>query len=397
MYLLALSDKINNYRQYGVTFKYFIAGGQGEMITQETRELIDQFQLDGKLIYCQAFGEGHINTTQEIHMEYEDGTMERFVLQEINTSIFKDPEALSSNIQLVTAFIKNEVTIAGGDPQREVLTLIPTKTGRFYLNTGDTCYRVYKYIEGASCYQQATPELFYEAAKAFGKFAKQLDGFDARLLVDTIANFHNTVDRFNNFQKCVNRDSCKLVASCADDIQFALDRKDFCSIVVDAIENGDIPLRVCHNDTKLNNVMIDDETMRGVCVIDLDTVMQGTLLYDFGDIIRFGASSAAEDEDDLSLVYCDLDKFDLFTKGYIEECHSILNENEIALLPQSAILLSLELGMRFLGDYLDGDIYFKVHKPEHNLIRARNQFKLVQDMEEKLGEMQAIVQKYLPS
>ncbi|MFI3170797.1 MAG: aminoglycoside phosphotransferase family protein [Eubacteriales bacterium] len=364
------------------------------MIPENTQQIIDAFQLDGTLIYCSPFGEGHINTTQEIHMRTDSGSIERFVLQEINTNIFKDPEALSNNIQLVTEFIKQEIFSEGGNPDREALTLIPTKEHAYYLEFGASCYRVYKYIEGASCYQQATPELFYESAKAFGKFAKQLDNFDATLVVDTIPNFHNTVDRFKNFQNSVTRDSLQLAEKYIREIRFVQEREAFCSTILDAIESGTIPLRVCHNDTKLNNVMIDDKTMKGICVIDLDTVMQGTLLYDFGDSIRFGASSAAEDEESLDLVYCDLDKYDLFTKGYIEECHSILSPNEVTLLPQAAILMTLECGMRFFADFLDGDTYFKIHKPNHNLYRARNQFKLVWDMEQKLEEMTAIAESY---
>ncbi len=367
------------------------------MTLYNAKQILDHFQIDGELIYCNPYGAGHINTTYMICYLHETTPPVRYILQKINTNIFAHPEALLQNISLVTNFIKNEIQINGGDINRETLSLIPAKSGAPFVKFEDHYYRVYNFIEYATCYQQATPELFYASAKAFGRFAKQLDGFDAALIEDTIINFHNTVSRFHNFTIALEQDTCNRVNEVTAETAFIHARETFCSIVLDEIEAGSIPLRVCHNDTKLNNVMIDNSTLEGICVIDLDTVMQGSLLYDFGDSIRFGASSAAEDEENLDLVYCDLEKFDLFVKGYLEECHSILSAKELELLPQAAILLTFECGIRFLTDYLNGDTYFKVHKPYHNLIRARNQFKLVADMESNLTQMSEIIEKHYHS
>ncbi len=359
------------------------------------QKLVAQFELEGDLIYCKPFGEGHINSTFVIGIKRDDSLTTRYILQKINTAIFKDYESLLSNISLVTDYLRAEIIKENGDPDRETMSLIPAKNGKNYIadDNGDI-YRVYVFIEDATCYQSATPELFYRSAKAFGKFAKQLDAFDATQLVDTIDKFHHTANRYNNFEIALEHDAMDRAKNINSEIQFVKARKDFCSIILNEIESGAIPLRVCHNDTKLNNVMIDDATNEGLCVIDLDTVMKGSLLYDFGDSIRFGASSAAEDEENLDLVYCDLDKYELFVKGYLEECISILSPKEFELLAQGAILMTFECGMRFLTDYLDGDIYFKTHKPNHNLYRARNQFKLVSDMEAKLSEMIAINNRY---
>ncbi len=364
------------------------------MTIEKAKKILREFQINGELIYCNPFGEGHINTTFVVCFMHETTPPVRYILQQINTSIFTEPEALIQNISLVTSFIKEKIKEEGGDVNRETLSLIPTKKGQAFLEHNGNYYRVYNFIEHATCYQQATPELFYASAKAFGKFAKQLDDFDASSITDTIVNFHNTVNRFQNFTNALEKDSCSRAKDIATEIAFVQARKDFCSIILDEIKDGAIPLRVCHNDTKLNNVMIDNDTQEGICVIDLDTVMPGSLLYDFGDSIRFGASSAAEDETDLNLVYCSLSKYDLYVKGYLEECHSILSPRELELLPQAAILMTFECGMRFLTDYLNGDTYFKVHKPGHNLMRARNQFQLVADMEDKLDEMNMITQKH---
>lgn len=364
------------------------------MKLDKAKEILNHFDIDGELIYCKSYGEGHINETYMICYLNKTTPPIRYIFQKINTDIFKKPESLLENIYLVTNHIKEEIKKANGDTHRETLTLIPSKNGDHFVKYEEEYYRVYNYVEYATCYQQATPELFYASAKAFGKFARQLDHFDASSIEDTIINFHNTSNRFQNFCVALEQNLSKRADEVTPEIEFVQAREDFCSIILDEIEAGTIPLRVCHNDTKLNNVMIDNHTQEGLCVIDLDTVMQGSLLYDFGDSIRFGASSAAEDEEDLNLVYCDLEKYELFVKGYLEECHSILSAKELEFLPHSAILMTLECGIRFLTDHLDGDTYFKIHKPNHNLLRARNQFKLVADMENKLDKLIEITQAH---
>jgi Ser/Thr protein kinase RdoA (MazF antagonist) len=251
------------------------------------------------------------------------------------------------------------------------------------------------FIEG-DCYQSAdSPELMERVGKAFGHFQMQLADFDASVLHETIPNFHNTVSRFAGFEKAVADDLAGRAAGIKEDIDFILSRKDKCSFIMDGIADGRFPLRVTHNDTKLNNIMMDPETGEGRCVIDLDTVMPGSVLADFGDAIRFGASSAAEDEKDLERVYMKLDMFEGFAKGFVSGLEGSLTENEVRALPMGAFMLTFEQSMRFLGDYLNGDTYFRTHYPEHNLDRARNQMKLVADMESKMDEMNRIIEKYI--
>lgn len=360
------------------------------MTLEEAKVIANQFEIEGTLIYAEPFGCGHINTTYMLCYVFETKPPVRYILQKLNTTIFTDTEGLMNNISLVTNFLKEKIITAGGDPNRETLTLYPTKEGKPFLSYKGSAYRVYNFIEHATCYQSATPELFYSSAKAFAKFARQLDVFDPSVLIDTIEKFHDTENRYQNFMTSVNQDCMDRKKLVAPEIDFVQTRHEFCSIILNEIEAGTIPLRVCHNDTKLNNVMIDNDSQEGICVIDLDTVMKGSLLYDFGDSIRFGASTGAEDEEDLTKVSFDLEKYRLYVKGYLEECLDVLTKKEFELLAHGAILMTLECGIRFLADYLDGDIYFKVHKPNHNLIRARNQFHLVRDMERKLPEMIAI-------
>lgn len=336
---------------------------------------------------------GHINTTMMVTCE---GKL-RYVLQRVNTGIFKKPVELIDNIKNVTSFIREKVINAGGDPAREVLNLIPAKDGKLYVEDDEGGFwRMYDYIVGARTYQTAeTVELFYNSALAFGKFQRMLADFPAEKLDETIPNFHNTVSRYNDFEKAVSDNIAGRASSVEKEIAFVRDHKEVCSYIVDRIASGEYPLRVTHNDTKLNNVMIDESTEEAICVIDLDTVMPGSVLYDFGDSIRFGASSAAEDEKDLDKVYMKLDLFDVYSKGFIKGLENSLTEKEVLGLPMGAIVITLETGIRFLTDYLNGDTYFAVHYEGQNLDRARTQFKLVADMEEKLPEMNTIIRKYL--
>ncbi len=354
-------------------------------------EVCEQFKVKGKFIDAIPYGEGHINNTYLVNT-----TGNRYILQRVNRDVFKRPEEVMENIALVTEFLHKKIINACGDPYRETLTLIPTKKGKHYLITDEgDLFRMYLFIGSAISYQKVeTPELFYRIAKAFGKFQNMLDGFPADKLHETIPNFHNTVSRYENFKKAVNADSMNRGADVADEIAFAMAREKDAGIIMDAIQDGSVPLRVTHNDTKLNNILVDETSGDGICVIDLDTVMPGSMLFDFGDSIRFGASTAAEDEKDLDKVWMDLELFEQYTKGYIEELHDTMTEKELELLPMSAKLMTLECGIRFLGDYLDGDHYFRIHYPEQNLDRARTQFKLVADMESKMESMKEIVKKY---
>lgn len=296
----------------------------------------------------------------------------------------------------VTAFLRESVIKAGGNPDRECLNLVSTKAGEPYYTAPDGQYwRAFIFIENAITFQTVEkPEHFYSSGRAFGRFQKLLDGYPSQTLYETIPNFHNTASRYQDFERAVEENASGRAADCAEEIAFVRARRQDTPVLVDMLAAGELPLRVTHNDTKLNNVMLDDITGKPVCVIDLDTVMPGLSLYDFGDSIRFGANPSPEDQTDLSKVYCDLDLFEAYTKGFLEECGDRLTSNEIRMLPYAAKLMTLECGMRFLADHIAGDTYFKIHREGHNLDRCRTQFKLVADMEQKMEQMASVVAKY---
>lgn len=300
------------------------------------------------------------------------------------------------NIEAVTDHLRKKIAAAGGDVCRETLTLIQTDDGRsFYKADENNYFRVYRFIENAVSYDRVeNPVQFYNAAKAFGKFQNMLSDFPADRLHETIKKFHDTRSRFEAFRQSVKADVCGRAKYVVPEIEFVLSRESDCGVIVNATADGSVPIRVTHNDTKLNNVMLDSRTGEGVCVIDLDTVMPGSLLYDFGDAVRFGASSGDEDETDLSKIYMSEELFEQFSRGFLEETASVMTDMEKELLPFSAKLMTLECGMRFLTDYLSGDTYFKIHRKNHNLDRARTQFRLVKDMEDKADTMRKIVDKY---
>jgi len=336
------------------------------------------------------FGAGHINDTYLAQVNPGE-----YVMQRINHNIFVEPEKLMENIVNVTEHLREKIIARGGNTDRETLAVIKTLDGNnFHKDADGNYFRLYNYVADTNTYQIVErPEQFYNSARAFGRFQKDLSDFPANKLFETIPNFHNTKVRFGNLLQAIAEDRAGRKSQVEAEIKFALEREQDTSIVVDAIERGEIPLRVTHNDTKLNNVLFDKVTDAGICVIDLDTVMPGSLLYDFGDAIRFGAATAAEDEKDLSKLECSLELFEAFTKGFLEELGESITDKELELLPFSAKLMTYECGIRFLTDYLNGDVYFKIHRPEHNLDRARTQFKLVADMENKMEQMKEIVRK----
>lgn len=358
--------------------------------------IAEQFQFQGNPISVTECKTGHINSTYFIDCSSGEG-LSRYVMQIVNTSIFKNPDQVMQNILHVTKHIENKLIATGGDAKRGTLHVVFTKDGHYsYTDCEGQYWRAYKFVENATCYQAVeSEEMFTKVGKAFGIFQRQLADFDASLLYESIPNFHNTEDRFNQFITAMEKDAAGRRTSVHEEIAFVLRRQDACSFINERIADGRIPLRVTHNDTKLNNIMLDNETGEGICVIDLDTVMPGSVLADFGDSIRFGASSAAEDETDLDKVYVRLEMFDAFAKGFIEGLDHSLTEQEILALPMGAYILTLETGIRFLTDYLNGDTYFRTEYAQHNLDRARNQFKLVADMEQKMDQMNFIIQKYL--
>ncbi len=357
---------------------------------------IENFDFEGKVIDKKPLKKGHINDTFCIVCETENKQNKKYILQKINTNIFKNPDELMKNVVNVTSYIRKIVIENGGNPERETLNIIPTKNGEnYYKDKKGDCFRVYKFIEDATTYDLVqNAKDFYESAVAFGNFQRLLSNFPADTLYETIPNFHNTVDRLNKLKEAIQKDTLNRVKNVKEEIDFVLNREKDCHIICDLLEKGEIPLRVTHNDTKLNNIMIDNKTKKAICVIDLDTVMPGTVLNDFGDSIRFGASTALEDEQDLSKVECSMELFEAYTKGFIEGVKGNLTDKEKEMLPMGAKIITLECGIRFLTDYLQGDTYFKINRDNHNLDRARTQFKLVLDMENKWEQMKNIVKKY---
>ncbi|MCD7746256.1 MAG: aminoglycoside phosphotransferase family protein [Lachnospiraceae bacterium] len=370
------------------------------MVQQKIYEIAAQFPFEGEIVECIPFGTGHINDTYRIGCRVADDTEQRdlkhYVLQKMNRSVFTKPVELMENVCRVTEWLKKKIAANGGDVDREALNLISTREGVPYLIDSDGEYwRAYLFIENSTSYDLVEKDDdFYQSAVAFGHFQWLLSDYPAETLHETIRDFHNTPDRFRRFEEALAADVCGRAAGVSEEIQFIQSRRELTHVLTDRLADGTLPLRVTHNDTKLNNVMIDNESGKAICVVDLDTVMPGLSLYDFGDSIRFGASTAAEDEKDLEKVSCSLHLFEVYVKGYIEGCAGSLTDAELDLLPMGAILMTFECGIRFLTDYLEGDHYFKIHREGHNLDRARTQLKLVADMEQKLPRMKAIVERY---
>ena len=350
------------------------------------------FDLGGIIVDCSIYGSGHINGTNLITVRKPDGATARYILQVINGDVFSKPEQVIENIANVTEFLRQR-----GLGGRRVLNMIPARDGKLcYWDASGLCLRMYDFIEGSVCLDKAeSPEDFYQSGFAFGEFQCYLTGFPVEKLHETLADFHNTPKRFQDFLSAVAQDRCGRVSAVQKEIDFLRERMEFCSVLVKAHKEGRLPLRVTHNDTKLNNVLLDEKSRKALCVIDLDTVMPGFSVTDFGDAIRFGANTATEDEKDLSKVSLDMTLFEAYTEGFLAGCDGMLIEEEIRLLPEGAKMMTLECGMRFLTDYLQGDTYFKSAYPEHNLDRCRTQFKLVECMEENWWKMKNCVEKYI--
>ncbi|MBQ8074670.1 MAG: aminoglycoside phosphotransferase family protein [Oscillospiraceae bacterium] len=340
------------------------------------------FTYAGTPVSCELYGSGHINRTYLIGTD----TGARYILQRLSSVAFHDIPGLMSNIIRVTEHIAKK------DARPDsTLHFIPSENGEYYyLDETGAYWRSYRFVEAICIQLPETPEDFYQSAVAFGTFQNQLSDFPAETLTETIPNFHNTPDRYRKFRDKIEEDPCGRVKGVREEIAFYLSREEAGGSLQRMRDQGILPLRVTHNDTKLNNVLLDEKTRKAVCVIDLDTVMPGLSAFDFGDSIRFGASTAVEDEQDLQKVQMDLDLFRIYARGFISSCPS-LTEAERNALPLGAKLMTLECGMRFLTDYLDGDHYFKTGYSEHNLVRARTQMKLVADMEDKWAEMERIL------
>lgn len=343
----------------------------------------NSFKISGKAISAVPYGNGHINQTFLVTTSSDD----LYILQKINNNIFKNVPALMNNISEVTNFLFEKIK-----DSRRVLTIVKTLDNKNFLEHDGSYYRMYVFVKDSLCLEKAEfSQDFYESGYAFGEFQKMLTSFDARKLNETLADFHNTTKRFEALVNSVRENPFKRVDSVKDELDFIYKRENECSSMLKMLDDGKLRLRVTHNDTKLNNVLLDNKTRKALCVIDLDTVMPGLAANDFGDSIRFGASTAAEDERDLSKVRISLELFRVFSQGFLKGCQNSLDEYEIETLSLGAKLMTLECGIRFLTDYILGDKYFKIHCPEHNLLRCRTQLKLVKSMEENWKEMNKII------
>ncbi len=360
-------------------------------------EVLSHYELPAPLVGYVPYGYGHINDTFCVLTQPREGDCIRFILQRMNPTVFPDTKALMENMVGVTTFLRESVLKQGGNPDREAMQVLFTKEGTsYYTDCEGNGWRLLPFVEGTVCLQTAeTPALFEASGKAFGRFQRMLGSYPAHTLRETLPGFHDTEKRFARFLTVLKADCMGRAKEVQPEIDFLLARQKDCSVALEAHRKGILPLRVTHNDTKLNNVLLDRNTLEGICVIDLDTVMPGLSMNDFGDSIRFGANHCAEDEKDLSKVNFDLSLFKVFTRGFLEGAAGTLTEAEIRYLPWGARLMTLECGIRFLTDYLEGDVYFRTTYSGQNLDRCRTQFKLVADMEAAFPQMEAICAEYI--
>ncbi|MDF9832694.1 ElaB/YqjD/DUF883 family membrane-anchored ribosome-binding protein [Ereboglobus sp. PH5-5] len=354
-------------------------------------DVAGQFMLHGQFLDAQPYGSGHINDTFVARFD-QSGAPVRYIFQKINQNIFKDVAALMDNIERVTSHASRRAKEKGADASRRALTLVPTRDGRSHLNAaGGHAWRCYLFIENARTYDIVeTPSHAREAARAFGTFQGLLNDLPGGRLRETIPDFHNTRKRFENFQRALAADAHNRAANARDEIDFALKSESMAGVLLNLQKSGAIPERITHNDTKINNVMLDDATHEGICVIDLDTVMPGLALYDFGDMVRSATNSGAEDERDLSKISMRMPFYEGLVSGYLSAAGSFLNEAERAHLAFSGKLITFEIGLRFLTDYLEGDVYFKTKRPGHNLDRCRTQFALARSIDSQQSAMETI-------
>ena len=376
----------------GVFFMRQISIPENEPVLSE---VLEAFDFPATLLGAVRYGRGHINDTFCVLCQPQEGDCVRFILQGMSSAAFPHPEELMENFIGITSFLREKIVAGGGNPLRETLSLKKTRDGKdFYTDSNGKVWRLMPFIENTDCFQSATPELFESSARAFGRFQYMLHDYPAQTLHETIVNFHNTEDRFARFVAALEADKLNRAKDIPAEIRFVLDRKADCSVALQALRDRKLPLRVTHNDTKLNNISIDRDTHEGICVIDLDTTMPGLSINDFGDSIRFGANHSREDEKDLSKVNFDISLYEAYTRGFLAGARGSLTPAELEYLPWGARLMTLECGIRFLTDYLDGDHYFHIQRPGQNLDRARTQFKLVTDMERQFDAMAAVVAKY---
>jgi hypothetical protein len=359
-----------------------------ETNNEKLLKIIESFPFVGDIVEIKRTGSGHINstylvTTTDSNIKYQ------YILQLINPAVFKKPDELMSNVMNVTSFLRNKIILDGGNPERETLTFLYTKDNSpYYRDEEGACWRAYNYIGSCTTYDKVDdPVKLMRSAKAFGVFQKRLADYPIDTLFETIPDFHNTPSRYVAFKEAIRNNASGRLDQVKEEVEFALSREADASKLTDMIAAGDLPIRVTHNDTKINNVLFDLITNEAFCVIDLDTVMPGLSLYDFGDGIRSGAVTADEDEKDLDKFGFDINLYNAYAEGFLSEAAPALTQNEVDNLAFSAKLMTLECGVRFLTDFLNGDVYFGTAYPEHNLVRCRTQFKLVREIEKNMDEM----------
>ena len=360
---------------------------------QHLQEISKKFQIYGQILHAEACKIGHINETYTATYN-QGGILMRYIHQKINQTVFRDPVAVMDNIVRVTSHIWNKLMAQGArEVTRKVLTVIPTTSGLPYYQDGDGEYwRTFVFVERAQAFESVqTPRQAYEAAKAFGTFQNLLSDLGGKRLHDTIPDFHNIRKRFAALQVAIQEDHCNRAKTAAKEIEFALQQEPWIGTLLDAHARGEIPERITHNDTKFNNVMMDWESGEAMCVVDLDTVMPGLVLYDFGDMVRTTTSPTMEDELDLSKISMQMPMFEALARGYVDSTRDFLTPAEKSYLTLSGKVMTFIIGIRFLTDYLSGDKYFRVHRPAHNLDRCRTQFKLVQSITEQEAAMQKFV------
>ena len=357
------------------------------MIDLDINKILREFEIDANI---STYGNGHINDTYCTNPS-------KYLILRINTKVFKNPYELMENIENVSEFLGEKIKAQGGDPDRETLKVIRTRDNKnCYKYDEDNYFRVYLFISDTKTIEDdKTLCDLYEAGAGFGKFQQMLADFPVEKLHETIKDFHNTPNRVEALKTAIKEDKAGRASSVKAEIDFALKYAKYSDVIIKGMESGEIPVRVTHNDTKINNILFDSETGKAMAVIDLDTVMPGSMLYDFGDALRMGGSTAPEDEVDLSKIKFDKECFKYFAKGYLSETKDVLTPAEIELLPFSVMLLTYECGIRFLTDYLNGDTYFKIHRENHNLDRARSQFKLVSEIDAMEDELKDIVKSLL--
>jgi hypothetical protein len=358
--------------------------------------IVQNFQIEGEFCEAVPYGDGHINDTYMTFFRGADGRVSRYILQRINHAVFKKPEWVMHNMERVTAHIRQVVSATGGDPSRKTVTLIPTRSGKFYYKSpaGDY-WRASHFIAGARSYPRArNPQHSYHAAATFGEFLKLLSDFPPSELYEPIPDFHHTPKRYLDFINAVEHDPLNRAHNVSNEIKFITQREPDASVLLDLLDIGGFPIRVTHNDTKIDNVMIDDCTGEGVCVVDLDTVMPGLTVFDFGDLVRSGANMAVEDEPDSSKAGLNLVIFEWLAHGFLDATRDFLTTVEAAHLSFGAKVITFEQAIRFLTDYLNGDVYYKTQRLDQNIDRTRTQLGLIADMENKFNAMEVIINKF---